>query len=134
MCNTGAKDTVFHRAWECQCSEVVQARVAHADQSLIAEALQAGPDSAMFTRGLMIHPVYSFPTLQPQQVVFHRLGQKVEDPSAWTMQGSIYYDGTCDRQAASDLNRAAFAVVEVDSEARVVATLQATVPSSLPQT
>eukprot|EP00972_Heterocapsa_arctica_P077273 11398697-Heterocapsa_arctica.AAC.1 len=42
MCGAGARDTLFHRAWECPCSEHLRERL---PGGLVQRALEAGPTS-----------------------------------------------------------------------------------------
>ena len=95
LCNCGLEDTIFHRAWECQHPDVVEARKRHAGQELIRQALEAGQSSALFTRALAEHPVHRMPQVLPQQLRFTHNACEITDQQQWKLGGNIYYDGSC---------------------------------------
>ena len=128
-------DTEHHRIWCCQAPEVLQERLKHACAATIQLAIEAGPLSAFFCRGLRQHPAETVPRPAEQQVLkFYRGAEIIEDRSQWTMSGDIYYDGSCSKEFDAELNRAAFSVVEVDSLGSCTAQLKGTVPFKLPRT
>ena len=133
LCDCGKDDTIFHRAWECQHPDVVEARRRHAGQDLIRQALEAGPSSALFTRALAEHPCHRMPQVLPQQMRFTYNSHELTDQKDWKLEGNVYYDGSCIRAHCTELSRAAFAVVQMNGQ-EVVAKLQGTVPPNMPQT
>ena len=59
---------------------------------------------------------------------------KVEDSTQWKMNGNIFTNGSCARRFNSELNRAAWAAVQVDDTGATQAVVHGIVPRTLPQT
>jgi len=121
-------DSLFHRIWECDHPEVSRARKENARSSLCNAALEAGPDSAKFTR-CIDHIAVS--DAEGEAIRYTRDGIRHPDKGDWSLSGDIFYDGSC--QKAPGLSLATYAAVQVDSESNIVAYVQGTVPSYMPQ-
>jgi len=133
MCDAQEHDTAHHRAWCCQWLQAVEAREKIASPQLIHEA-QGQPDSVYFTRGIRAHPTDLRQVVDKQRVRFWRNGEEILDPTAWSMSGSIFYDGSCLRAREPALSTASFAIVEIDDDGVPTAVCEGTVRPELPQT
>ena len=105
------------------------ARKAVASDALCHAARQAGPSSAKFSR--CIRSVPDAADSLGEAATYTQSGIQVSDRSRWTLSGDVYYDGSC--QKAPTLSLASYAAAQVDHEGQLVAYLQGTVPSHLPQ-
>ena len=133
--NGGEPDTLFHRVWCCPWQEAVKARNDAACKQLRDAALKAGQQSALYSRCIMPHAADLLP-LPPAEggCVFKRQGQIVQASEDWSMKGRIFYDGSCTRRGDQRLDRASWAVVEVNDKDEITAEISGPVWSSLPQT
>ena len=112
-----AEDTVHHRVW-C-CKESAGARNMHASQTIIREALRAGDDSALFCRAIGAHPADERPLPREDGgVVLEREGVAVPELH---ISGDIYLDGSCTRHMVPELQRAGWAVVQLNEHGEVAA-------------
>ena len=129
-------DTIHHRVWVCNSPECKTLREATAPRWRIDEAVAAGPTSVFHNRGLLANAadLAVGPPAQPYGKFF-RDGVEVVDEAQWTMEGHVYYDGSCDPVKGSrELSRASWGVVQVDDDGKVVSTMRGVVPSFMPQT
>ena len=116
MCNSGAIDTVRHRAWACPHPDAVARREQLATAATISEAC-GNPDSALFCRAIGAHPAeQGSPVAAVQHLQFWKNCQELGDRSLWKMSGSVFYDGSCLKHAEPELSTATFAVTQVNAE------------------
>ena len=133
LCDTGEDDTLHHRAWVCPHPAAAKVRERLAGAALINEARAAGPEHPLFARGLRFRPCSAPQLPAAQKLEFWHSGCIVQDRDQWQMSGLVYYDGSAHKCSAANLNRATFAVVQVDGLGNCVSTLQGTVPAHMPQ-
>ena len=130
LCSTGARDTVWHRAWECPATQDLRT----AEPDLVVRALAAGPSDPTYARALPPHPAdgegYAQAAASPQAVHWGwKEGELVRFPP-----GDVFVDGSCVPDTVAELSRAAWAAVMVDHEGRAVRGISGLVPVHLPQT
>ena len=83
-------DSMFHRIWECDCPDAVQARTSIAPPHLVREALARGPTCAAFTRGLGPDlSKYMEPPVNNGGIKYTRNGCEVADRQLWTLHGDV---------------------------------------------
>ena len=135
LCGTG-EDTLFHRIWQCQAPAVCAARNRAARKGLIDEAIIAGSGNPMYTHGFFPHPGDEIqppcPTLESE--CWHRDGADGCIDGIVRMNGDIFADGHASRTNVDELNRASWAIVEIDEDDTIVAYARGCVPRYLPQT
>ena len=120
----GSPDGIFHRAWLCperpvrekQCQEVVQA------------AIQAGPQSILYTRGLATYKFNQNDVLKDS---------RTGCTENWTPfdpeDGEVFHDGSC-FDGGSCVGRAGWAAVQINDEGNLVRGMWGNVPPDLEQT
>ena len=136
------EDTLHHRIWRCQDEEVKVVRNKFADNKLQRMAKDDGPSDSWYNYGIMEHieqKLMGVPEDMAEYTTFHRRDhrgqlQNVEDRAQWRMYGSIFTDGSFTRRFNPELNRAAWAAVQVDETGATQAVVQGVVPRTLPQT
>ncbi len=124
-------DSIFHRAYLCRHT---RERVKAAVPEWFWRETQKAPQADLFwTTAAFPHPSDVIPPPSPDYLpwAFGELGQRID---VGDMEGDLFIDGSCTRHVVKGMQRAALAVVEVDSEARPRRTLSIPLWSSLPQT
>ena len=131
-----SEDTAFHRIWQCQAPTAVAARTRAAAKGLVRKAIAAGQEDPLYTHGFFPHPGDSIqmPCQEMKSECWHRNGQQGCIDGAVRMHGDIYADGHATRTGINELNRASWAIVEIDHNDDVVAWVRGCVPSHHPQT
>ncbi len=124
-------DSIFHRAYMCSHT---RERVKAAVPEWFWRETQRAPQSDSFwTTAAFPHPSDVIPPPSPDYLpwAFDDQGLRID---VGEMEGNLFVDGSCTRHVVKGMQRAALAVVEVDSEARPRRTLSVPLWSSLPQT
>jgi hypothetical protein len=135
LCNA-EEDTVHHRAWRCQHGPVKAARCKAATAEVIALAIQEGEGSCVFQHGIIRHPADYLPGVGAQvtKLVEHSPTAQITPDSAFTMTGHVFADGHCSRTGIRGLDRATWALVEVDDAGNAIRSASGTVPPTHLQT
>ena len=123
-----AEDTIHHRVWSCPAT--ADLREGHED--LVRDALEAGPDSALFSLGgLLPTRADDKPQANDQQLS----GSDFAVPIFKKGRGTVYYDGSATTPGIPELRRASWAAVQIDDDTgEEVASATGTVPAGWPQT
>ena len=154
-------DTLHHRLWRCQddlCTRTrwdavkfsvgkeFGKRAADTDglsdgvvSKIISEACLAGPQSSVYNFGILDdHPGRRVPGICEMRMewknsngTYGNLQNGDEPPS---LAGEIFADGSCTKEACPELNRASWALVQIDSGGIVTQWVRGTVPRTIPQT
>ena len=127
------EDTLFHRLWECSHPQVVAGRTLHADQAFLCRVLAAGPTSSFFSHGMLPHPCDSGPRAADFTYTAERHGQPMLDDSV-QLGGIVFADGHASKTGICGLDRASWALVELDLDSNVIAIVRGVVPGEYPQT
>eukprot|EP00972_Heterocapsa_arctica_P107809 15878726-Heterocapsa_arctica.AAC.1 len=110
-----------------------EARENIADKELIREAIAAGEESILFTKGVIPHPAdVAPPPTADLDVFIERLDGRPEGCTA--MEGDLYVDGSCSKGLVPELSRASWSVAMVDKEGKLQARVSGPVWNTLPQT
>ena len=114
------------------------------DPAVVAQSIEAVPNSLLYGRGWMLHPgsLWPRPSAGEQGTegclfeTFSDTGVRgrVADPSEWEFKGHVYPDGSCMPHVLSELRRAAWAAVEVSDMGSVRKVASGVVPSYIRQT
>ena len=155
LCKAG-EDTLHHRIWLCTHKDVVKAReqatraaakaaapragpaaIDKAAADMIKRAIAAGPDDPIYQHAICPHPQdkWPLPAMNLTLPKFEAVGEgAVHVTDKYQMTGDIFMDGHCSVLTFPDLNRASFAVAQVNERGEAVATLVGAVPRNYPQT
>ena len=126
-----AKDTIFHRVWECEST--ADLRVGH-DQ-LVKEAKEQGESHPTFgLGGLMVNPSEHKPGPWAGSMQLGHAAGTEQKRCFQAAGGPIYVDGSCVPHAIPELARAAWAAVQLDEQGKLVASASGPVPAGWPQT
>ena len=135
-CGRGA-DTLHHRLWLCQDPDVVRARSKVATDGAITRAIQAGESDPVFQHAVCPHPedVWPAPVEGRARPTYTKVTEEaMECEGAPRMTGDIFLDGHCSVGTFPALNRASYAVTQVDADGKAISILKGAVPRDFPQT
>ena len=120
-------DTVFHRLWECSCTEDHRK---HAFESFELEAIR---DSPGLRQGVAPSPLEYLPgpCTTARVETWSRGG--LFDPKSF-FEGSLYSDGSATQEYHPAVNRSGWAVVSIDARGEPLGPSMGHVPATLPQT
>ena len=127
------EDTIHGRAWLCQHPPVKKAREEVASPSIIKAARKAGPNCALYNRGIFAHPADDFPEAASEPLASFTCNGEPADPDNWDFGGTICIDGSCDQHMIKDLKRAGWGAVAIDENGVVIATAKGVIPSDTTQ-
>ena len=114
-----ATDTLHHRLWICNHPQAVCARNRIAGTRLVAEAVTAGDQSTFFCHGILPHPCDLLPlpslsgTVSSAVVTEHLDVDEVQ-----AVSGNVFADGHATKTGIKGMDRASWAVVEVDENTK----------------
>ena len=102
---------------------------------VIRQAVAAGPSSVKFNHGILeSHPAQLVPPVCSMRMQWMNadgtFGDSTngEDPPSFS--GEVFADGSCTKDSCPELNRASWALVQVDSKGKDVQWLRGTVPQT----
>ncbi len=124
-------DSIHHRVYTCRATTpIVRAAVLG---WFWAEAQRAPPGSRFWTTACTPHPADIIPQVRDDYLVRaeDEEGNMLEDPG---LEGHIFIDGSCTASVHPGAQRAAFAAVQFDDNARSTKTVSVPLWSTLPQT
>ena len=127
------EDTIHGRVWLCQHPPVREAREAVASPSITKAAKKAGPNCALYNRGIFAHPADDFPEAASEPLASFTCNGVPADPDNWDFGGTICIDGSCDQHMIKDLKRAGWGAVAIDENGVVIATAKGVIPSDTTQ-
>ena len=130
------EDTIKHRLWNCRCEAATKARYeARIPKWFLETARRAKEDDPLYCKGFFPHPadVFPRPALDAATWCEGPGGQQIDGKTTY-FQGSLFADGSCTRHAVAEFSRAAFAIVEVDTEGAPANNFLGVVSPPLPQT
>ncbi len=125
------RDTIFNRVYRCCKTEgLVRASV---PRWFWDESQRAPQDDIFWVTGVMPHPADIIPPPRDDYLpwVINADGERGDDPH---LSGHVFIDGSCTVSCVKELQRASFAMVQLDGEARRVKTVSLPLWSTLPQT
>ena len=142
----GARDTIFHRIWECPFGPAAKDRQNLVEPEVIEAALSAKATGNLeeyfvFISGAFRHPADSYPRALTEQddgptLIWHQRPEFGPDgaPVHNRLWGDLFVDGSCMRHTVRELSRAASSVCMIDKAGDLIAELRAPVWSPYPQT
>ena len=133
LCGEG-EDTLHHRLWLCSAPCAVQARCTAGTEAVIREASAAGPTSTLFQHALLPHPCDIAPGPAASGVQWWaRDGPGISDVGP-QFGGDVFADGHASRTGIDGMNRASWALVQLDPDGSERGWVRSVVPACLPQT
>ncbi len=130
LCGTKG-DTVHHRTYCCEATrDKVKAVV---PPWFWNESQRSSPSDRFWTTGVIPHPADVCPPPRDDYLpwAYDGEGERCEDAG---LSGNVFIDGSCSVSAFKELQRAAFALVQVDDAANPIRTISIPLWSTLPQT
>ena len=127
------EDTIHGRVWKCQHPPVKLARELAASPAIIRAALKAGPNCALYNRGIFAHPAEDYPEPAALSNTHCTQEGRVCPSANCEFRGKIFVDGSCDQHMINDLKRAGWGAVAIDERGEVVATARGVIPSDTTQ-
>ena len=132
LCSAG-DDTLHHRLWLCCAPCAVQARSTAGTEAVVREATAAGPTATLCQHALLPHPCDVVPGPAASGVRWWSRdgpGSCDAGPRFW---GDVFADGHASRTGIDGLNRASWALVQLDCGGSERGWVRGVVPASLPQ-
>ena len=128
-----AEDTLHHRLWLCCAPCVMQARCAAATEAVMRDAVAAGPTSTFFQHALLPHPSDVAPGPAASGIQWWSHNWPDDCGVGPQLGGDVFADGHASRTGIDGMNRASWALVQLDHDGSDCAWVRGVVPACLPQ-
>ena len=137
-------DTVHHRLWRCLHPPVLAARRSTTTEATRMAALVAGPQSALFNHGIVLHPSEYYPPISATRLQWQVGNNNVHDTFGTPLsqqtvplprlEGHVFADGHCSRTGFPSLDRGAFSLVQMTAEGVVQSWIRGNIGPQFMQT
>ena len=101
--------------------------------TVIRAARKAGPNCALYNRGIFAHPAEDFPEAAAEPLASCTFKGKPAEPDTWEFSGTICIDGSCDQHMIEDLRRAGWGAAAINDKGEVLAEAKGVIPADTTQ-